>query len=667
MMSANRILCRCCVHELFFPEGMNTLECAACGTLNTRPPSQSASADLTRAVQQRMACDFDDAAQSYQQVLRQHPGDHEALWGLVLCRYGVQYIETAEPGRRRLPVCRFVQRRPVSEDGDFLLACENAPEDVRAQYREEAVYLDKVLADVRRVEETTKPYDIFLCYKASVPGVSGAFTDDFDRAREIYAHLVQMGYHVFFAHGTLQRSAGTNFEAQIYHALKTARVMLVICSRKDYLLSPWVRSEWTRYLEQADRDPSRHLVPLLYDDPPASSLPPAFVSRQLEGVHMRGLNALDNLRSTLELHIPRTASETDLIRLRIQLALEEGSWDGAARAAALLREKQPNRAAGYMGQLLAEMHLRDEAQLAACTEPFETTLAWTRALHFASADERRLYEGCLAASMALRQLRQGLAAQQLTAESGESGVILREGCCDPSVTALDIPRGVTALGDNAFAACTALTRITLPDTLVSIGACAFSGCSSLREIVLPDRVTVIGSRAFADCAALHSVRLPAGLISLGAEAFLRCFSLRSAVVPAGVRCIQPGTFRSCAAMTALTLPASLEAIGAQAFMECSRLRILDLPPSLTTLGEGAFEGCFGLLGLVLPEGVRAIPARAFRRCSGLREADLPRSLDSIGSEAFAMCVSLREVSLPVRANAAPDAFSTCLQLRRVYK
>jgi len=32
-MSANRILCRCCVHELFFPEGMNTLECAACGTL----------------------------------------------------------------------------------------------------------------------------------------------------------------------------------------------------------------------------------------------------------------------------------------------------------------------------------------------------------------------------------------------------------------------------------------------------------------------------------------------------------------------------------------------------------------------------------------------------------------------------------------------------------
>ncbi len=45
-----------------------------------------------------------------------------------------------------------------------------------------------------------------------------------------------------------------------------------------------------------------------------------------------------------------------------------------------------------------------------------------------------------------------------------------------------MPSGVTAIGEAAFAGCTALERVTLSPHLISIGARAFQGCQSLTEL-----------------------------------------------------------------------------------------------------------------------------------------------------------------------------------------
>ena len=118
-MSEIVVSCSCCGRQMVFPSECVLLECPACGTRNARPRSTGAELNiLKRAVDQRLACDFHNAEKSYQHVLLEYPDEHEALWGLLLCHYGVEYVEDAKTGKS-LPTCHFAQRKPMQEDPDF--------------------------------------------------------------------------------------------------------------------------------------------------------------------------------------------------------------------------------------------------------------------------------------------------------------------------------------------------------------------------------------------------------------------------------------------------------------------------------------------------------------------------------------------------------------------
>lgn len=79
-------------------------------------------------------------------------------------------------------------------------------------------------------------------------------------------------------------------------------------------------------------------------------------------------------------------------------------------------------------------------------------------------------------------------------------------CCNNSSTlgaAIDIPEGITEIGDSAFASTYYVSRVTLPSTLTKIGSSAFYYCGTysygsdtLTELVIPSGVTSIGGSAF---------------------------------------------------------------------------------------------------------------------------------------------------------------------------
>ena len=66
-------------------------------------------------------------------------------------------------------------------------------------------------------------------------------------------------------------------------------------------------------------------------------------------------------------------------------------------------------------------------------------------------------------------------------------------------------RGVTSIGNYAFANCYSLTAINIPDGVTSIGGNAFYNCYSLTAINVPDGVTSIGGNAFQGCRELYDV------------------------------------------------------------------------------------------------------------------------------------------------------------------
>ena len=121
---------------------------------------------------------------------------------------------------------------------------------------------------------------------------------------------------------------------------------------------------------------------------------------------------------------------------------------------------------------------------------------------------------------------------------------------------VQLPQGITALGEYAFRSCYALTTVTLPETLTSIGNYAFLRCSALTSITLPDGVTTIGNSAFYNCSALTSIDLPDKVTTILGYAFQNCTSLTTVTCQAtGVPNLGVDAFKDCSKLANIYVPA----------------------------------------------------------------------------------------------------------------
>ena len=68
---------------------------------------------------------------------------------------------------------------------------------------------------------------------------------------------------------------------------------------------------------------------------------------------------------------------------------------------------------------------------------------------------------------------------------------------------------------STFRGCSSLTTIELPAGLTSIGEFAFYRCSSMTSIELPIGLASLGGYAFRNCSSLTLMELPASLTSIG--------------------------------------------------------------------------------------------------------------------------------------------------------
>ncbi|MDE6705420.1 MAG: leucine-rich repeat domain-containing protein [Treponemataceae bacterium] len=221
--------------------------------------------------------------------------------------------------------------------------------------------------------------------------------------------------------------------------------------------------------------------------------------------------------------------------------------------------------------------------------------------------------------------RDGTVGDPLTIEDG-----IVTGCDKTVHGVIEIPAGVTAIGDDAFRECEMLISVKIPNGVVSIGECAFYRCPLLTSVVIPDSVTSIGSHAFCQCECLTTVSIPYGVPSIGEY-----------------------TFAYCRSLTDITIPNSVTSIGYDAFKDCDSLKTVhydgtlaqwcDVGNDTDAIGESAESIVLSdgtdikkLTELVIPDGVERIGKRAFSACSNLTSVSIPGSVMSIGESAFSV-------------------------------
>lgn len=250
---------------------------------------------------------------------------------------------------------------------------------------------------------------------------------------------------------------------------------------------------------------------------------------------------------------------------------------------------------------------------------------------------------------------------------------------DQEITTLEIPSGITSIGDGVFLSSNSLTNLTLSSKVTSIGESAFRNCSNLKDVryyIYDDLATYIqkGHPAFyVNCGIKYywnnqeitTLEIPTSVTSIGIHAFYGCNGLTSIEFPSNLSSIGDWAFASCSGLTSVNLPSSITKMGEYVFCKCKNLSSVKLPSEITAISEGTFAGCISLKNIELPAGINSIDEYAFNGCSNLQDINLPSGITTISSGAFWGC-NLTNVILPSALTSIGDiAFVNCSNLANV--
>ncbi|MBR3620783.1 MAG: hypothetical protein IKN56_04685, partial [Clostridia bacterium] len=185
--------CKMCGGTIEFEQGASVGVCDSCGTKQTLPKlDDDRRANLyDRANHFRRNNEFDKAMGIYETILNEDPSDAEAYWSLVLCRYGIEYVEDPAT-HKRVPTVNRAQYTSVLADEDYKSAIANADALQKTIYEEEARAIDEIQKGILEISQKEEPFDVFICYKET--GADGRRTVDSVRATELYHELVKEGF-----------------------------------------------------------------------------------------------------------------------------------------------------------------------------------------------------------------------------------------------------------------------------------------------------------------------------------------------------------------------------------------------------------------------------------------------------------------------------------------
>ena len=278
--------CKMCGGTLEIKDNSTVVVCDYCGTNQTLPKLYNVTRTgmFDRANDFRRNNQFDKAIAIYEQLLIEDNTDAEAYWSIVLCNYGIKYVEDPKT-QKRIPTITRVQVTSILDDENYKSALKYADEKQKPIYMAEAKAINEIQKQFLAISQKEKPFDVFISYKET--DSQGNRTLDSVLAQNIYNELIKAGYKVFFSRITLESHVGEEYEPYIFAALNTAKVMVVVGTKPEHFNAVWVKNEWSRYLALMKKDDQKKLIPAFKDMNPYD-LPEAFQHLQAQDLSKLG-------------------------------------------------------------------------------------------------------------------------------------------------------------------------------------------------------------------------------------------------------------------------------------------------------------------------------------------------------------------------------------------
>ena len=385
--------CKMCGGALEINNNETVAICEYCGTRQTLPKlDDDRRANLyDRANHFRRNNEFDKAMGIYEQILNEDNADAEAYWSLVLCRYGIEYVEDPS-SHKRVPTVNRAQFTSIFDDDNYKSALQYADGYQRSIYEEEAKAINEIQKGILAISQKEEPFDVFICYKET--DNNGRRTPDSVLANDLYHQLTQEGFKVFFARITLEDKLGSAYEPYIFAALNSAKVMVVLGTKPEFFKAVWVRNEWSRYLALIKQGQKKMLIPA-YKDMDPYDLPEEFSHLQAQDMSklgfmqdlIRGIKKIaqaDEPKTTVKetVVVNQSAATTAPLLERAFMFLEDGRWQDANIYCEKVLDIDPKNAEAYLGKLMTELQVKTRKALADCAEPFDDKDNYSKVIRF---------------------------------------------------------------------------------------------------------------------------------------------------------------------------------------------------------------------------------------------------------------------------------------------
>ncbi|MBO5082236.1 MAG: toll/interleukin-1 receptor domain-containing protein [Lachnospiraceae bacterium] len=391
--------CKMCDATLKFNPGDSVTECEYCGTMQSLPKYDDERIGnlYNRAEHYRKNNEFDKAQALYEEIVNEHPQDADAYWSVVLCKYGVEYVE--EPGtNKRVPTVNRTQYTSVFDDENYKEALKYADEKQRSVYEEEAKEINEIQKGILEISKKEEPFDIFICYKET--DENGRRTLDSVLASELYEILQKEGYKVFYARVTLDDKFGVAYEPYIFAALQSSKVMIAVGTKPEHFEAVWVKNEWSRYLALIKNGAKKTLIPA-YKDMDPYNMPMEFA--HLQAINMGELgfqqDMISGIRKLMAEGDSAVGAAAVTASINVAAVLERGflyaedkNWEDANACFEKVLNVAPQNAEAYLGKLLVDLQVTTKDGLLTCGQLFDQNANYKKIIRFGDTEIKAFIE-----------------------------------------------------------------------------------------------------------------------------------------------------------------------------------------------------------------------------------------------------------------------------------